>query len=101
MRASGVMPSSFGPGVAHHHHRRGAVVERAGVAGGDLAVGPEHRLEGGEPLERDTGTRTVVLVGHGAVGQRDRRDLVGEEAVLDVGHGAVLGELGELVHLRA
>ena len=32
MRASGVMPSSRGLGVAHHDHRRRAVVERAGVA---------------------------------------------------------------------
>ena len=40
----------LGPGVAHHHHGRRAVVEGAGVAGGDLAVGAEHRLEPGELL---------------------------------------------------
>ena len=45
MRASGVMPSSLGLGVAHHDDRGGAVVQRAGVAGGDRAVGPEHRLQ--------------------------------------------------------
>ncbi len=35
----------LGLGVAHDDHGRGAVVERAGVAGRDGAVGTEHRLE--------------------------------------------------------
>ena len=45
----------LGLGVAHHQHGRGAVVEWAGVAGGDAAVAPEGRLERGEAVERRAG----------------------------------------------
>ena len=39
-------------GVGHDHHRGGAVVERAAVAGGDHAVGAEDRLRAGRPPRR-------------------------------------------------
>ena len=41
----------LGPGVAHHDDRGRAVVQRARVARGDRAVGPEHRLELRELLD--------------------------------------------------
>ena len=44
-----------GLGVAHHDDGGGAVVERAGVAGGDGPTLPEHRVEGGQLLERGAG----------------------------------------------
>jgi hypothetical protein len=56
-------------GVAHDHHRGGAVVERAAVAGGDQAVGAEDRLEARDALHRDAGARAVVLADDGAVRQ--------------------------------
>ena len=46
--------------LAHHQHGGGAVVERARVAGGDGAVGPEHRLQrrrGPRPWCPDAGRR--------------------------------------------
>ena len=48
-------------GVAHHDHRGRAVVQRARVAGGHLAVGTEHRLQLGELLDRRAVARAVVL----------------------------------------
>ena len=94
-----------GLGVAHDHHRGGAVVQRAGVAGGDLAVGPEHRLQVGEALGGGAGPDAVVA-GDGdrlalVVDGVDRGDLVLPEAVLERGGGPLLREGGELVHLLA
>ena len=96
------MPSSPRLGVRHHDHRGGAVVERAGVAGGDLAVGPEHRLAGWPASRRwCPGRGPSSLVTTVAVGQRDRGDLPVEEAALLGGDGPLLGPGGELVHLLA
>ncbi len=58
-------------------HRRGAVVDPAGVAGGDGAVGPEGRPEPGQPLDGHTGAGAVV-----AVDATDRDDLLVEAAGL-------------------
>ena len=87
--------------VAHHEHRRGAVVERAGVAGGDLAVGAEHRLELASPstvvpARGPSSFATTVPSGSvsGVISSLP-------EAVLDVGDGALLRERRELVHLLA
>ena len=46
--------------LAGDHHRRGTVVERAGVAGGDEPVGTVDRAELGEPLEAGVGSRPLV-----------------------------------------
>src|SRR6476659_6807791 len=40
-----------GLGVAHDHHGSGGVVEGAAVAGGDRAVGPEHRVQAADTLD--------------------------------------------------
>ena len=101
MRASGVMPSSLGLGVAHDDDGGGAVVERAGVAGGDRAVGAEHRLELGQLLDGGAGAGAVVLRDDGAVGEGDRGDLPVEEAALLGGDGPLLRAGGQLVHLLA
>ena len=79
-----------GLGVAHDDHGGGAVVERAGVAGGDLAVGAEHGLELGQLLHRGTGAGTVVLADDGARRRGDGRDLAVPVAVLLVGHRPLL-----------
>ena len=79
----------LGLGVAHDDDRSGAVVERARVAGGDGAVGPEHRLERGHALDRDAGTGAVVLRHLGAVGLGHRDDLALPETVGD----GLLGEV--------
>ncbi len=47
--------------VAHHEQRRGAVVERAGVARGDRAALLEDGPQRGELLERRAGAGAVVL----------------------------------------
>ena len=60
--------------VAGEQHRRGTVVERAGVAGGDRPVGGEHRLELGQPLEAGVGPGPFVR-GHLGVADRDRDQL--------------------------
>ena len=101
MRASGVMPELAGAGVAHDDDGGGAVVQRAGVAGRHLAVGTEDRLEVGQLLRRGARARAVVAVDDGAVGQRDRGDLAGPEAVLLRGAGALLRAGGERVHVLA
>ena len=101
IRASGVMPSSAALRVAHDDDRRGAVVERAAVAGGDRAVGAEHRLERGDRLQRHAGAGAVVVPTTGAVGQRDRGDLALPEAVGDGLLGQVLRADAELVLLLA
>ena len=101
MRASGVIPRSRRLRVAHHDDRGRAVVERARVPGGDLAVGTEHRLQLRELLDRRVGPRAVVLADHGAVGQLDGDDLALEEAPLLCLDGAVLRQRRELVHLLA
>ena len=60
IRASGVRPSSRGPGVAHDHDGGRAVVERAAVAGGDRALLAEHRLQRETPSRVTPGARAVV-----------------------------------------
>ena len=93
MRASGVRPSALAFVVAHDDDGGGAVVQRAGVAGGDQAVRAEDRLEAGHALDRDAGAGAVVLVDDGAVLQRVRRDLALPEAVGDglLGAGSATG----------
>src|SRR6201999_1242368 len=80
----------LGLDVAGDHHRRRAVVQRAGVARGNGAVGPEDRLELADLLVGGAGARAVVLAHRAAVGQRDRDDLALEEAALDGLLGTVL-----------
>ena len=58
------------PLVGHHEHRGGAVVERAGVAGRDRALGVEGGLELDEHLRRRAGPRAVVPGDLRAVGER-------------------------------
>ena len=82
IRARGRSPSSVGLVGRHHEHGGGAVVQRTGVAGRDLAVLLERRVELGELLEGRARARAVVLGHLGAVGQRDRHDLAVEVAVL-------------------
>ena len=88
-----------GPPVAHDHHRGGPVVQRAAVAGGDGAVGPEGRFERGDGLQRGAGPGAVVAGDHGAVGQGDRGDLGLEDPVRDRLLGTVLRPDAELVLL--
>src|SRR4029077_4206486 len=80
----------LGPALRHHHHRRGAVVQRAGVAGRDRAVFAESGLERCQHLDRGARPRAVVLREHLAVGQRNRNDLAIEEAVIARLDGGVL-----------
>src|SRR5204862_7293967 len=82
--------------LRHDEHGRGAVVERARVAGRDRAVGLEGRLELGELLHRRAGARTVVA--------RDLRavDLHGDDLAVEMasvarGDGPVLGDPRPLV----
>ena len=91
-------PEVPGAGVAHHDHRGGAVVERAGVAGGHLTVGTEDRLQLRQLLGRGAGPRAVVLADDGAGRRGDGRDLAVPVAALLVGHGPLLRQGGELVH---
>ena len=100
MRARGRQAQLLGLGVAHQQHRGGAVVERAGVAGGDAAAA-EGLGQFGELLQGRGGARAVVLGDLGAVGQRHRDDLAVEEAVLLGAHGQFLRALRELVHVGA
>src|SRR5450759_2602286 len=74
------------PGVAHHDHRGGTVVERAGVAGGDGATLTEHRLQAGQSLQGGTGAGPVILGHHRPVRCGHRNDLTVEEARLLGGH---------------
>ena len=60
--------------VAGEQQRRRAIVERAGVAGGDRPVGGEHRLELRQPLETGVSTRPFVR-GHLGVADLDRDQL--------------------------
>ena len=101
IRASGVRPSSAAPGVGHDHDRGGAVVERAAVAGGDHAVGPEDRLQLGDRVVRHARAGAVVLADHAAVRGGDRGDLALPEAVGDRLLGQVLRPDTELVELLA
>ena len=86
---------------AHDEHGGRAVVERARVAGGDGAVGPEGRLEVAQDLHRRARPRAVVAADLGAVLQRDGDDLAIEVAALDGVHRAVLRDHGPLVLLLA
>ena len=80
-----------GPGVAHHHHRGGPVVERAGVTSGDRAVGAEHRAELAHLLVGGAGSDAVVGGDGRAVGQRVGGDLPLEESASGRFLGPVLG----------
>ena len=91
----------LGLGVAHDDHRGGAVVQRAGVARGDGAVGPEHRLELADLLVGGAGRGPSSVLTVGAVGQRDRRDLALEEPALDGLLGAVLAAHAPVVLVLA
>jgi len=71
------------------------------VAGRDGAVGTERRAERRELLEGGAGTDAVVLVDDGAVGKRDRGDLLLPEATLERGGCPGLGQQRELVLLLA
>src|SRR5699024_9327879 len=77
-------------GVAHDDQCRSAVVEGAGVSGGDGAVGAEHRFQLGDLFVGGATTDTVVGADHGAVGQGHRGDLTFPEAVVQGLFGAVL-----------
>ena len=101
IRASGRMPSSAA--LVSLITTTAAAPSLSGQALPAVTVpsGRNTGLSCARPSKRRAGAGTVVLRHDGAVGQRDRRDLLGEEAVLDVGHGAVLRALGELVHLLA
>ena len=101
MRANGVSPSSLALVSRHDHHGRCAVVQRAGVTGGDGAVRPEHRLELADLLVGGAGARAVVLGHHCAVGQCHGHDLALEEAAVDGLLGAVLRTHAPMVLILA
>src|SRR6516225_10495577 len=69
---------------AGEDHRRRAVVDAGGVAGGDGAGIAHDRLELGEIVEGCIGTRMLVLVDHDwatlAARRFDRNDLLGKIA---------------------
>src|SRR4029077_6618571 len=64
--------------------------ERTGIARRDGPVRAEHRLELADLLVGGAGARAVSGVDDGAVRQRHRADLTGEEAAVDGRLGAVL-----------
>ena len=109
MRAFGFRPALVGGLGGGEHDRRGAVVEAAGVAGGDPAVLAERGPQLGEGLG---GGRLRMLVGGEADGlalhlDLDRHDLAGEAAAGDRRRGAGLalsakarGRLRSVVVLR-
>ena len=100
-RARGVRPCSLDEPLAGDHDRGGAVVERAGVAGGDEPVGAVERPQRGQPLEAGVGARPLVD------GDTRRRctgtgdDLGLEPPVLDRVEGALVGAQREGVELLA
>jgi hypothetical protein len=94
-----VTPDDTIRGVAHHDHGRGAVVERAAVACGHLAVGAESRLELRQLLDGRAGPGPVVDADLGAISQDERADLPIEEPVVLGRHGALLGAGREGVHV--
>src|SRR6266850_2606714 len=80
----------LGLALGHHDHRRGAVVEGAGVACGDGSVVSEGGLESGEDLDGGAWPRAVVLGEHLAIGKGHRDDLAVEKPVLASLDGRVL-----------
>ena len=82
---------------AHHQHGGGTIIERAGVAGGDGAVGTEHRGEGRDLLESGAGADAVILRHQGAVGKGVRGDFALEEPAGEGGLGTVLRRNAPLV----
>ena len=93
-RARGVSPCSRRRFLGSEDHRRGAVVDAGGVAGGDGAGVADDRLELGEIVERRIGARMLVLVDHDRAGlaarRFDRDDLLGEIAGGGGARGALL-----------
>ena len=93
--------------LRHDQDRRGAVVERAGVAGGDRTVGFEGGLERRELLDGRAGPRPVVArdgvrgddvaAGVMQLGDLDADDLTVEVAALARRQRALLGGRGPLV----
>jgi hypothetical protein len=100
MRASGVRPSSAA--LVSLMTITAAAPSLSGQAL-PAVISPSGRNTGLSPASPrgGAGTRAVVVSTRRCRRQRDRGDLVGEEAVLDVGDGALLAEGGELVHLLA
>ena len=87
-------------GLARDDDRRGAVVERRGVAGGDDRAAGDDGLQRGEHLERGVAARGLVDRDV-ALGGRHRDDLVGEVPGVDRGGGAHLAVVGEPVGVLA
>ena len=94
IRARGFSPSSRCPLGRHDDHRRSAVVQRAGVAGGHLAARLEGRLERGELLVGRRAPRAVVQLDAFVRGQ-----LALEEPGVLRRDRALLRALREPVHL--
>ena len=95
----------LGLGLAHHHDGAGAVGDLRGGAGGDGAVLGERRAQRAERLGGGVAAHALVLGDHDRVAlalrDRDRHDLVVEDAVLP-GLGGLLVRGGrELVLLLA
>ncbi len=84
---------------AHQQHRRRTVIERRSVASGDAAV----LLEGGLEFTQGFGGGAgpwLFVGGKGqrialALGNQDRRDLIGEATTFNRGHGFLLGRGGK------
>ena len=93
IRARGSRPSASAFSRRHQQHRGGAVGDLRGVAGGDLAVLLEGRLQLGELLQARVGPDALV----GRVGVAV--DCEGDDLALEA---ALLGRLvGELVRAQA
>ena len=97
--------------VGHDHDCRSSVVQRAGVAGSDRAIGAKYWLELGDAFHRCAVSDAVVLSDNGPVLERVRGDLSLEEAPIASFLGTVLrsntplvlalaadpGELGDIL----
>ncbi len=96
MRARGCDPELDSATRRHDDDRRRAVVQRAGVAGGDLAARLERGLERSELLVGRRSPRAVV-----GLDPVVRRDLPREESGVLGRDRALLGLLREPVHVLA
>ena len=96
------LDAELGRALLGHEHERGrAVVQRAGVAGRDLAVVAEDRRELLQLLVGGGGTRPVVGVDDRSVRARVRRQLAREMTGGLRSDGALLRLLGEAIHVLA